>query len=119
MPAIDKQVLRFAKELRREMTPAEARLWFYLRAKRLEGIKFVRQSVRRRYIADFLARSRKLVIEVDGDTHAGSEAYDQRRTRWLEANGYRVLRIANAEVMGNIEGVLSTILATLHAGETS
>ena len=65
MSRTDERLLDFAKALRKDMTPAEARLWYRLRAKRLNGIKFVRQSVRRPYIADFVARSRKLVVEIE------------------------------------------------------
>ncbi|HEU0043345.1 endonuclease domain-containing protein [Sphingomonas sp.] len=113
MPKVDERLLGFAKALRKEMSPAEARLWYHLRAKRLGGVKFVRQSVRRPYIADFVARSCRLVIEVDGDTHAHSVEYDTRRTRSLEEQGYRVLRFPNAEVMSNEEGVLTAIIAAL------
>ncbi|PAX07077.1 endonuclease domain-containing protein [Sphingomonas lenta] len=113
MPKIDEHLLTFAKEVRREMTPAEARLWYHLRAKRLNGVKFVRQSVRRPYIADFVARSHKLIIEIDGDTHAHSEGYDAHRTAQLERDGYRVVRFTNSDVMSNEEGVISTLLQAL------
>ncbi len=106
----NEELLTHAKTMRSEMTPAEARLWYHLRAKRLGGVKFTRQVPRKPYVADFVARSRKLVIEVDGDTHAGSETYDSRRTARLERLGYTVLRFTNADVMGNEEGVLATIL---------
>lgn len=95
--------------MRSEMTSAEARLWYRLRAGRLNGTKFKRQVVLGRYIADFAALSVSLIIEVDGDTHAGREAYDQCRTAALEAMGYRVLRFANADVMMNLDAVLRTI----------
>src|SRR5690606_25401768 len=55
---------------------------------------------------DFAANDPKLVIELDGDTHAGQEAYDTQRTRFLEQEGYRVLRFTNSDVMGNMDGVL-------------
>ncbi|MFD1787362.1 endonuclease domain-containing protein [Sphingomonas floccifaciens] len=95
------------------MTEAETRLWLAIRAKRLNGIKFVRQTVRGRAIPDFVARSHNLVIEVDGDTHATSEAYDARRTAVLKRQGYRVLRFTNADVMTNLDGVLHVILDAL------
>ena len=101
--------------MRRDMTDPETRLWLALRAKRLNGIKFVRQPVRGRAIPDFVARSHKLVIEVDGDTHAGNEAYDARRTAVLERDGYRVLRFTNADVMTNLDGVLQVIVSTTTA----
>ena len=101
-----------AKRLRASLTEPERRLWYRLRANRL-GVKFQRQVVLAPYIADFAARSQRLVIELDGDTHAEREAYDAARTRVLEARGYRVLRFTNADVMGNLDGVLTAILIEL------
>jgi very-short-patch-repair endonuclease len=98
-----------ARELRREMTEPERRLWQIVRAGRL-GFKFQRQVVLAPYIADFAARSERLVIEIDGETHGSDIAYDARRTADLEARGYRVLRFTNADVMTNPEGVARTIL---------
>ena len=111
MPQTPKQLLEHAKDLRREMTPAEARLWYHLRAKRFDGVKFIRQNPRAGAIVDFVARSRKLIIEVDGDTHAGDEAIakDAERTARLERQGYQVIRFSNADVMGNMEAVLAAI----------
>ena len=114
MPKVDDRLLAHAKQMRTEMTPAEARLWYRLRAGRLNGAKFVRQSVRRRYIADFVARSRKLVIEVDGDTHGSASEYDAKRTAQLERLGYQVLRFTNADIMSNVEGVMQVIIDALH-----
>lgn len=101
--------------MRKAPSPIELKLWFELRAKRFNGAKFSRQVVIGPYIADFAARSRHLVIELDGDTHAGNEAYDTTRTAWLESKGYRVIRFANAEVIGNLEGVLHAIGVALDA----
>lgn len=99
--------------MRSNPTPAEARLWYNLRAKRFEATKFSHQVVIYPYIADFVARSRKFVIELDGDTHADNEMADDRRTAWLERQGYRVIRFSNADVMGNLDGVLTTISVAL------
>jgi very-short-patch-repair endonuclease len=96
--------------MRREMTEPETRLWLALRDRRLVGAKFSRQVVVGSYIADFCARSLKLVIEVDGDTHA-DQSRDQRRTAWLEAQGYRVIRFTNQDVATNLEGVLQVIVS--------
>ena len=76
-------------------------------------MKFQKQVVLAPYIADFGARSHRLVIEVDGDTHGGREAYDAARTRALEQRGYRVIRFTNADVMTNLDGVLQAILIAL------
>lgn len=108
------EVLRaHSKQMRGNPTPAEARLWYHLRAKRLNGVKFVRQSVRRPFIADFIARSHKFVIEIDGDTHGTTQQRDTRRTAQLNALGYRVLRFTNGDVMTNEPAVLEAILAAL------
>ena len=71
-----------AKALRQTMTPPERALWDIVRARRLAGVKFVRQAVRPPYIADFAARSHRLIVELDGDTHGSgaAQAYDARRT---------------------------------------
>ena len=105
----------FAKKLRAEMSEPERALWEVLRAGRLQGLKFVRQNLRNPYIADFVARSHRLIIELDGETHAapGAGAHDTRRTAELEAQGWRVIRFANNDVMTNIEGVARSILMTL------
>ena len=104
-----------AKELRTNLTPPERALWEIVRAKRLSGIKFVRQAVRPPYIPDFAARSHRLIVELDGDTHGSdaAQAYDTRRTALFEENGWRVLRIPNNEVMTNPEGVARAILLAL------
>ena len=101
-----------AKALRKAMTEPEHRLWYHLRANRF-GAKFQKQVVLAPYIADFASRSERLVIELDGDTHGETQAYDAARTRSLEARGYRVVRFTNADVMTNIDGVLQAIRLAL------
>jgi len=101
-----------ARALRREMSPPEQALWRHLRAGRL-GVKFQRQVVLAPYIADFAARSERLVIELDGDSHAATAAYDDARTAALGLRGYRVIRFTNSEVLTNIDGVLRSILIEL------
>ena len=117
MPQKKEELLKRAKAMRSEPTPAEARLWYHLRAKRFDDVKFIRQNPNRHAIVDFVARSRKLIIEVDGDTHGSDEAiaYDAQRTARLERQGYRVIRFSNAEVMGNEEAVLAAISDALAA----
>ena len=106
----DTELIKKAKAMRRDPTPFEQKLWLALRAKRFERAKFRRQMVIDRYIVDMACRlPRKLVIEADGDTHGASLDYDARRTEFLEAEGYRVLRFSNAEIGENFEGVLMTI----------
>jgi very-short-patch-repair endonuclease len=105
--------LALARVLRREATVAERRLWEELRARRLEGHKFVRQAPIGPFIADFLCREAKLVVEVDGPNHEGAEAYDARRTAFLVREGYRIVRIRNDEVTDGMAGALAAIQAAL------
>jgi very-short-patch-repair endonuclease len=100
-----------AKQLRREMTRAEILLWRHLKANRLAGRGFRRQIPMGNYIADFVAHSCKLVVEVDGESHDFEERMrdDVRRDDWFASRGYRVLRFTNAEVMKNLEGVIIAI----------
>jgi len=99
------------KELRQRQTDAEGRLWYYLRARNLEGFKFRRQHRIGRYIVDLSCLEKNLVIEIDGGQHNQSpdEAQDKRRTDWLVKEGYQVLRFWNNEVLTNTEGVLEVI----------
>ena len=101
-----------ARQLRKSDTAAEQRLWEHLRGRRLSGLKFVRQLPIGPYIADFACRTAYLIVEVDGATHSSDEelAYDQARTAYLEREGWKVLRVWNAEVFTNRDGVLETLL---------
>jgi very-short-patch-repair endonuclease len=101
-----------ARALRSDMTGPERALWSVLRAGQL-GVKFQRQVVLAPYVTDFAARSERLVIEIDGETHVGRETEDAARTAALEARGFRVLRFTNSEVMTNLEGVLRAIMIAL------
>jgi very-short-patch-repair endonuclease len=95
--------------MRRDATPPEHRLWQALRREAL-GLKWRRRQPIGRYIVDFYCSSARLVVEVDGATHADPAA-DAARDAWLAAQGLRVLRFWNNEVMGNPEGVLAAIFA--------
>ena len=106
-------VQRRARQLRRDMTPAEQRLWRHLRDGHLAGHHFRRQHAVDRFIVDFFCAA-KLVIEIDGDTHWDQIEYDAERTRWLnERKGYRVLRFTNLDVHDNIGAVVERIAAAL------
>ncbi len=102
--------MRRAGEMRKEQTPAEARLWSHLRAHRLEGVGFRRQHAIGSYITDFCAPHMKLIIEVDGSQHLDQQEYDAERTAFLSAQGYTVMRFSNGDVMNNIEDVVGIIL---------
>ena len=103
-----------ARRLRREMTDAEKRLWRHIRAQQIGGAKFRKQVPIGPYVADFCCLMQKLVVEVDGGQHAGSVA-DRRRTRFLEGEGFRVIRFWNNDVLQNTEGVLDRIADALGA----
>ncbi len=98
-----------ARELRRELTPIEVILWQRLRYRRLAGLKFRRQHPIGPFITDFYCAERKLVIEIDGDTHAKQRRYDASRTAWLEEHGIKVIRFNNRDVLDNLPGVLEMI----------
>jgi very-short-patch-repair endonuclease len=98
-----------ARELRQAQTPAEKLLWSKRRDRRLNGYKFRRQQPIGRYIADFFCPEARLIIELDGHSHAEQVEHDQERTRWLESEGYRVARFYNWDVTRNLAGVLQEI----------
>jgi very-short-patch-repair endonuclease len=105
-----------AREMRNNPTEPEKRLWRHLSNSQLGGLKFRRQEVIGRTIVDFACPSAKLVVEVDGDTHADPER-DRRRDAYLNGFGYTVLHVTNPDVMGNTDGVLEVIARTLGIGD--
>ncbi len=115
--SISPKQLGSARRLRRSLTGAERLLWKHLRAHRFGRAGFRRQSPMGPYIVDFVYHKAKLVIEIDGGQHAEAEqiAADRRRTVWLAARGYRVMRFWNNEVLKNIDGVLDKIEIALRA----
>ena len=100
--------ITFAKKLRISSTDTEKYLWKYLRGRQLEGTKFRRQHSIGKYIVDFINLERKIIIEVDGGQHLENKK-DKLRDKWLEEQGYEVLRFWDNEVFNNIEGVLGAI----------
>ncbi|MBU2713540.1 endonuclease domain-containing protein [Zooshikella harenae] len=106
----DKNNLTRRRALRSNLTEPERRLWNALRKKQL-GVKFRRQHGIGQYIVDFYCAERRLVIEVDGESHFTHEgiAYDDVRDRFLESCGLKVLHFTNQQVMCELEGVLSRI----------
>jgi very-short-patch-repair endonuclease len=98
-----------ARELRQRSTDAERLLWKHLRAKRLNGLKFRRQEPIGNYIVDFVSFDSRVIVEVDGSQHLVRKAEDDQITRWLEDQGFKILRFWNNDVLKNIEGVLKVI----------
>ena len=103
----NKRLTPIARRLRRDETEAEERLWYYLRDRRLEGEKFVRQFQIHRYVADLACRTARLAIELDGGHH--DPLRDAARTEIIERYGYVVLRFWNNDVLANTEVVLESI----------
>ena len=101
-----------AIKLRKELTPAERKLWARIRDDQL-GVKFRRQHAIGNYIPDFCSPKAKLIIELDGSQHLEQEEYDGERTKYLEAQGYKVIHFWNNDVMNDIEGVILAIMGAL------
>jgi very-short-patch-repair endonuclease len=105
-----------AKRLRAKQTESERKLWDALRELSLAGTHFGRQVPIGPCVVDIACMTAKLVIEVDGSHHGEKENADRdaERTRWLEGEGYRVLRFWNSDVTDNRSGVLEAIYAAIH-----
>ncbi len=100
---------RYAKILRRDATEAEKLLWSNLKAKQLDGLKFRRQQPIGSFIVDFVCFEKGVVVELDGGQHAENAPRDAERDGILTANGFRVLRFWNNDVLQNINGVVDAI----------
>jgi very-short-patch-repair endonuclease len=110
--AITKRTRTQARTLRRSPTDAERKLWFILRSLKPLGIHFRRQAPIGIYIADFVWHAGKLIVELDGSQHAEMrQAYDAKRTEWLQSQGYRVLRFWNNDVLKTPRTVGEAILS--------
>jgi very-short-patch-repair endonuclease len=115
-PALNEEALAFARSMRHEQAPAEAKLWSCLRNRRLNGFKFRRQHPHPPFIADFYCHGSKLIVEVDGASHYEREAYDASRTAYLQRNGMRVVRFLNVDVRLHLVAVLEAILSECERG---
>ncbi len=114
----DPKLTTFARANRKNPTPAETTLWQkLLRNRQFHGYKFLRQKPIGPYVADFYCAELKLVIEIDGDSHAAQEAYDSERTAFLSHQGIRVLRYTNLDVGQQLAGIHDDL--TTHLEKTS
>ena len=104
---------RYARDLRQSQTDAEKKLWWRLRDRRLTEFKFRRQHPIGPFVADFCCTEAKLVIELDGCQHTVQRSSDAARTEFLEAQGYRVLRFWNNEILTNTDGVVQRVALAL------
>jgi very-short-patch-repair endonuclease len=102
------------RTLRRDMTEAERRLWQMLRSRQTQDCRFRRRVPIGGFIADFACHAARLIVEIDGGQHDPSSESEASRTRFLEGEGYRVLRFRNNEVLDNPEGVRAAIAENLH-----
>lgn len=110
-----KRFVARARALRESQTGAEAKLWQALRNRKLSRWKFRRQFPIENYVVDIVCLDAKLIVEIDGATHSTASELkrDGQRARVLEACGFHILRVTNAEVFQNLSGILETILAQL------
>ena len=102
----------FRKSLRNNLTPSEAKLWWYLKGGQVGGLKFRRQHGIGQYVLDFYCPSLRLCIELDGEVHDSEQAFDhdQERTAFLEENGITVLRFENFIVHTDVQAIINAIL---------
>src|SRR5438445_13032013 len=109
--AADRRLIEFARQMRREPTPAEKVMWRLLRNRRLAGLKFRRQHPLGRYIADFYSADAALVIELDGDSHATEEGIEHDRVRhaYLRGLDVEVIRFWNSQLAENADGILECV----------
>jgi very-short-patch-repair endonuclease len=116
-PPTDPIILDRARRMRREMTEAELKLWRILRNRALVGVKFRRQVPIGNYIADFCCLDHRLAVELDGAQHVEQEVADASRSRFLNQEGFRVLRFWNDQVLTGSEFVVAEILAAIAQDE--
>ena len=111
-PNPDKLIQR-AKEMRKDPTPSEREMWTWLRKKRFCGKRFRRQQPIGPFIADYYCSEARLIVELDGESHMEKARSDDSRTRWLQQQGFMVLRISDVEVFNNLSSVLEIIERTV------
>jgi len=107
----------FARDMRREQTDAEKKFSWKVRDRRLGGFKFKRQYPIGPYIADFVCLEEKLIVELDGGQHAERRHYDEVRDAFLVEQGFRIVRIWNADFLKNQDGTAEYIFQLLSGGE--
>jgi very-short-patch-repair endonuclease len=109
------QTNKFTKILRKNQTPEERKLWFYLKNNNLNNFKFRRQVVIDKFIVDFCCFKKRLIIELDGGQHNATQKMimDHQRDKYLKQNGFQILRIWNNDITNNFNGVLEKIIDRL------
>ena len=114
---VPEDIKAWAREMRSQMTDAEALLWRLLRNRRIAGAKFRRQHPVGRYILDYYCVEKKLAIELDGRQHSDAADYDQRRDNWLDTQGIRVLRFWNNQMLAETVAVMEAIYFAVIAAD--
>ena len=114
-PPLPADLKERSRDLRRNTTVPEQKLWAILRSRQLAGLKFRRQVVFGPFIVDFYCEAAKLVVEVDGESHVGQIEADERRAAYLTGRGLRVLRVTNDDVLRDIDAVAMAVVQA--AGE--
>jgi very-short-patch-repair endonuclease len=99
----------FARQLRKDQTSAEAKVWFLLRSRNLFGLKFRRQHVLKGFVVDFYCHEQKLAIEVDGGIHKRQQEYDRLRQDTIESDGVTVIRVNNEDIENNCCALIKKI----------
>jgi very-short-patch-repair endonuclease len=99
----------YARELRRNLTEPETKLWWRIRGRQIDGARFRRQAPIGKYMGDFVCFERGLIVELDGSQHAERSDADETRTVWLNSQGFRVIRFWNNLVFEDLDSVLETI----------
>ena len=110
---MDNLLKQRSRDLRKNLTDAEQKLWQKLRNKQIYGNKFRRQFVLGNYIVDFICLDKRLIIEVDGGQHMDNVSYDSQRDEWLKNQNFKVLRFWNNQVLNEIDSVLEVIVKNL------
>jgi len=109
----NKNLKNFRRNLRKNSTDAERKLWQYLRRRQIGNFKFTRQYSVGSYILDFYCPETRLAIEIDGGQHFENKDKDEIRTEFLVKQNIKVIRFWNNEIFNNIDGVLITIRKSL------
>ena len=104
-----------SRQLRKQSTDAERKLWRHLRNRNFKEFKFRRQQPLGSYLVDFVCFEGRLIVELDGVQHSEQVKYASERDKWLESQGFRVLRFWNNQVLGQLEAVRETIWEALES----
>jgi len=114
-----KEQIEKSRQLRKNMTPQERKLWYIIRNRQFYGYRFRRQFPLGQYIVDFICREKKIVIEIDGGQHNEIKniQYDNKRTEYLISEGYKVIRFWNNDIDKNMGGVYNKLKEVFEIGE--